>query len=282
MNQQSVDFFEWDENAAVDEWPAGVFRVRVIHAEDGTGSQSGKRMPRVGFQCKEPGEYSALSHFENYTLGTDENPTGIVKGTMGYKNLMKLALAAQVPPTQSMAQLLLSLKDADVLVQMSYKPDADFKNNITGYYRLGEKPVGIAQGKPMPGQGPRAGAAPGMGQMPPMPGQMGQPTQAPPPQMPPLQGMSPAPQPGPAPVPPVQASPVQVPPPVAPPPPISQPVPQAAPMAATPDAAPQMGLATRCTICQQEVYVSKFGAHVQEHARGVEKPTVGVVGVDQP
>ena len=91
---------------------------------------------------------------------------------MGFRNLMKLCMAAQVPPSNSLAQVLASLKSAECLAQVSYKPEADFKNNITAYYRLGERPVGIVPNRPMPGglsaAAPAAppGGAPGPGPAP--------------------------------------------------------------------------------------------------------------------
>jgi len=249
-NGANQDFFPWDENAANDDWAAGVYRVRVIHAEDGASQSSGKRMLRVGYQCLEPTEYAMMSHFENYTVGTDEAPNDVVKGTMGFRNLMKLCKAAQVPQANSVQALLASLRDAECLISMSYKPDADFKNNINNYFRLGERPVGVS------GKGPQPGASKAAPGQPPM-----APPTAPPP------GQVPFMQPAPA----------------MPPPPTQQPLPTpSAPptalQASTPPAQPAppasgIGPAAagtepvvNCTICGTQVPYSQFSQHIQAHA----------------
>lgn len=232
MNQLN-DFFPWDEKAAQDEWLQGIYHVKVVFTDGENVSSSGLWMPKVGFQCLQPAEWAHLSHFENYVISTAEQPTEAVKGTRGLSNLMKLAIAAQVPQTNKLSDLMISLKGAELLVAMSYKPGQDFPNNITSYYRLGERPVGLAN----PGAAARPVAT--------------APTAAaPPPSTPP---------PAPAAT-------------TAPPPPAAPVAETTAPAAETPAEPKQTtapaadGAMMRCTICQQDVPAAQFGAHIQGHA----------------
>jgi len=247
MNQPGVnnDYLPWDDINEKDELPGGVFHMKVIHAEEGVSNTTGKRMIRVGFQVMGPQECIGGSHFENYVVGTDEAPTAFVAGTMGARGLKKLWIAAQVPQSASVAQMLAGTLNAELLTSVSYKPDADFKNNITNYFRLGERPIGVtvplkpSVAGPM-GSGAGAVSPPG-----------GAPPVATPVSAPPVQA------------PPVQAQPVQQPP-VAPP---IAPAPAAAP-AIPPAAAPAAvaGETATCTICNANVPVAEFGAHIQAHA----------------
>lgn len=248
MSNGNANYFPWDDINEKDELPTGIYQVRVTYAEDGNAQSSGKRMPKVGYQVAAPADYVNMSHFENYTLGTDENPTGINKGTMGAKALKKLCLAAQVPPQNDITKLMQALMGSELLIAVRYSPDADFKNNITNYYRIGEREVGVAQTKSAGAARPvpTAPVAPPI-QQPGQPGGQGQQTPATPP-MPPQQPAAPA----------TPATPQ------APPAPPSQPQ---APAAAPPPQPPvgDAGQMIRCGLCNRDVPVETFGAHVQRH-----------------
>ncbi len=267
MNQANADFFPWNEQVAKDEWYAGIYRVRIVHAEDGNSQTSGKRMPRIGFQCIEPVEFNYLSHFENYVVGSDEAPGAIIEGTMGHRSLMKLLLAAQAPPANSLAGLLASLKGAELLIAMSYKPTAEFVNNITAYFRLGERPVSVQV--PVGAGAPTA--APGTA--PTAPGPM---------TAPPVSTPGPAVAPGPVAQPSV-ATPPAPPAPPAPPQEVSTSAPVggtstapggAPPPPGTPAPAGDIPSMVPCSMCAAAgkgnvmVPYLEFGSHVQAHANG--------------
>jgi len=253
------DFFPWGDINENEEWPTGIYHARIMHTEDTTGSNSGKRMARIGFQSIAPSTHAGLSHFENYVLGTDEQPMAINKDSMGAKNLKKMCKAAQISEGNSLAGILASAMNAELLVAMKYKPDSDFKNNITNYFRLGEREPMVA---PQPGQAPgMPQAMPAAPPAPPVAAPM-----APAPPVMPAQPMPAAPAvpapPAAAPAPPVQ--------PMAPPAPPVMPAapvaPQAPPVPPAATAAPALP-PIQCTICGESVPAMELGVHIQtKHA----------------
>lgn len=267
MVQQNNNFFPWEDVQEDNVFPTGCFHVVIEDMEDGTAASSGKRMFRVRYGCKAPGEFVGMSHFENYVTGTEENPTGINAGTMGARGLKKMLKAAQVPPSNDIAALCLSAKGAELMLSLNHFVEKDGpyagtpRNRIADYHRLGEREAKVASGG-APGQ-QRAATAPMSA--------------------PPIQNAPPIMQA--APVQAQQFAPIQSAPPVQQPvaPPVAQPAPQAWPQAQPVQqpvqAAPQMAPAAppagpvnepmlRCTICQQEVPVSQFGNHIQGHTQG--------------
>lgn len=246
MNQQvNANFFPWDDINENNVFPTGIYRLK-ISLEDGM-SNTGKRMFRAQFSCMEPAEFVGMSHFEYYVVGTDENPNGINAGTMGARGLKALFKAAQIPPSNDPAQLVLSAKDTECLVALNEYVEKDGayagtpRNRIGGYFRLGERQVGV-QGS--------GGSNP-----PPM---------APPPS--PVVGAG-----GPA----VTTG--------APPPPPAPPVAQPTQVAKTPPPAPPAPPAAAatateqthvCTICNQAVPLSQYGAHVQHYSNTGACPAV--------
>lgn len=239
MNQQNTDFFDWDKIQEDNILPTGTYHVSVM-LEDGM-SGTGKRMPKARFDVKEPADYMGMALFENYVVGTDENPNNVNAGTIGARGLKKMLKAAQVPQGNSMAQLCASVAGSELLIVVNQYTEKDgayagtLRNRVANYHRLGEREVKVA---------PAIGSPPGMGAAPAMPAAPTPPPAAPVVNATPITEVPAAPTP-----PPVQASPAA--------PPV-QPVVPAAP------AAPG-GPTTRCTICQQDVPWDQFGTHVQAH-----------------
>lgn len=257
-NEQN--FFPWNDIPDSNLFPTGVFRMRIEELEDGVAQSSGNRMFRGRFACIEPVEFAGMAHFENFVVGNEQNPQGINPGTMGARSLKMVLNKAQVPPTNDIAAILASSKGAEFLMAISLNTPTKGEragipqNRMVDCYKLGERPVGVTQ------QG-----APGAISV-----------SAPPPPMAPPMASQPVhvvPPPQPVYAPPVmQAPPAYMPPPVAPPvytpppayvPPVAPP--QALTHAPAPAAAPA-GPQMLCTICQQYVPVSQFGAHIQAHA----------------
>lgn len=272
MQDQNVNFMPWNDTNEEEDLPTGTFHVRVIHSEDGHSGTSGKRMFRVGFNVIAPAECANLAHFENYVVGSDEQPLIFVKDTRGGRAFKKLCVKAQIPPSNEIPVLLAGLKaGAELMIAVRYNPESDFKNNITNYFRLGERDAAIATGQLAPGSKAGAGAPkmPTMpqGVMPPaIPAMPAQPVQ------PPAQQYAPptAPQMPQAVTPPAIPQPVAAPQPVAPP--VTQQPQYTPPVAPQPvaKAAPTAGPMMLCTICQQSVPALEFGAHVQAHAQAMQ------------
>jgi hypothetical protein len=265
------DFMPWGDTNEDEELPTGTFRARVIHAEDGQSQQSGRRMLRVGFSILEPAEYLNFSHFENYVIGSPEQPERFVPTERGARSFKKLCVKSAIPESSSIATLLNGLKNAEVMIAVRYNPESDFKNNVTNYFKLGERPAQVAPGTARGSGAPQG--IPGAPQMTPPP-QMA----APQPAYQQPQPMQQAPQPqmqapqAPQPVQPPQMQPPQMP---AGPAPVSAPqigkmgqaVQQGPP--ASPAAPPQQGVPTmHCTLCQKDIPANEFGNHVGQHASG--------------
>lgn len=281
MQDMNLDFMPWNDINEEEDIPGGFFRVRVIHAEDGKSGTSGFRMFRVGFNVLEPPEAFNLGHFENYVVGTEEQPNAYVPDTPGGRRFKKLCTRAQVPPSDSISTNLQTLKGCELVVAISYKPDADFKNNITNYFMLGEREPQITQPILRPGQpvgappavAPVAPTATGVpaAPAPAMPAAPAPPVAAPaaPVAVAPPAPAAPAPPAAPAapaaaaPVAPAATPPPATPPPVAPPAAATPPGPPVATAPAAP-AGPMM----HCTLCQKQVSTDDFAAHVQAHAQG--------------
>lgn len=298
----NVNFMPWNDIPDEDVLPTGCYHMVVEDMEDGM-SNNQKRMPRARFGVKAPQEYVGMSHFENYVLGTDENPRGINAGTFGARNLKKMLVAAQVPASNDMQAICMSAKGAELLVSitMYIEKDGEYagskRNRVVSYDRLGAKQVGIAPGQGgagVAGMTPPAVSAPQPPAAPPM-NASGAPAQQTPPAMQPMQQpQQSAPQAGQLMGPPPIESP-QMPqalgqtPPMQPagPQPVTPPqMPQTAPQTApqTPQMPPMMapqqpsgpaptpqaeGPKMTCSICQKPGAAMNFGAHVQDHSQGI-------------
>jgi len=282
MQDQNVNFMPWNDINEEEDLPTGTFHAHVIHAEDGQSNTSGKRMLRVGFNVLAPEDCANLAHFENYVVGTEEQPLNYGKDTRGGRAFKKLCVKANVPESSDVPTLLNSLRaGAEVMIAVKYNPESDFKNNITNYFRIGERPAAVAPSQIRPGAQTGAPVAPPMVPAAPVAPPMVAPA-IPAPVVPVAVApvampapVAPAPVAAPAPIaPPAMVAPVAPPvapvavaPPVAPVAPVPvapAPVAPAAP-APTAVAAPVGGPMMLCTICQQPVAAQDFAAHVQGH-----------------
>ena len=264
MQDQNLDFVDWLNINEEEELPTGTYRAQVIHAEDGESSTSGKRMLRVGFNMLEPAEYVGIGHFENYVVGSDEQPKHYVVDSRGGRAFKKLCRRANVPDSNSINAQLVTLKGNEVMIAVRHNPESDFKNNVTNYFRVGERPAQVAQA--LVGTG-----APTVQPPAPLPAGAPPPIAAPAPAM-----TSPAPPavaasvPAPVQPPAAPAQPAAVAPPSAPvsvAPSVAPAAPEAVPMTTAPvETAAPAGPMMTCTICQKQVPAMEFGAHVQGHA----------------
>jgi len=83
------DYFPWDETQDSELFPSMIGLFRIDSITKGV-SRTGKRMDQGRFICEEPAQFINMSHFENFVMGTDENPAAVVAGAMGTKALKKL------------------------------------------------------------------------------------------------------------------------------------------------------------------------------------------------
>ncbi len=257
MQDQNLDFVDWLNINEEEELPTGTYRAQVIHAEDGESSTSGKRMLRVGFNIIEPAEYVGIGHFENYVVGSDEQPKHYVNDSRGGRAFKKLCKHANVPDSNSVSTQLATVKGNEIMIAVRHNPESDFKNNVTNYFRVGERPAQVSQ--PLVGVGASTVQPPA-----PQPMGMGVPAAPIPltqPAVPPV-AVPPAPAPVQPPTAPAQPATVAPPAPAAAPAPAPASVAPSAPAQTEAPAGPMM----TCTICQQQVPAMEFGAHVQAHA----------------
>lgn len=244
MTNGNANYFPWEETKEDNVFPTMIGQFRIKSMEDGQSNNSGKRMFRATFECVAPADLAGMSHFENYVVGSDEQPMAIVAGAMGTRNFKKLCKAAQIPPNNDVAVLLKSCELADVLlsvVEYEETQEGQYKgskrNRIAGYFRIGEREIGVALVQGRPG--------------------VGAPMNAPAPVMPAAPAMQ-------APVAPM-APPVA---PAMPPQPIAMPAPPqvAAPVVPVAPAPPAGGgMMLRCSICNNNVSAVNFGMHVTRH-----------------
>ena len=163
------DFFPWDDIAEGNVFESGIYLMEIAAFDDGHSSQ-GKRMPKARFKCLEPVNFANMTYFENYVVGTDEDPTAIVAGTMGARNMKQVFKAAQVPKGNSMSEIMAGSVGNQLVMQLNKyaELEGEYKgverNKVVGMYKVGERPIGLtADGKKKPGAGAGGPKPPGVG-----------------------------------------------------------------------------------------------------------------------
>lgn len=140
------DFFDWDGTPDSNVLPTGNFHMAVESIEDGM-SKSGKRMLNCRYSVVAPAEYAGMGYFENLVLGTEEAPLAAVKGAMGTRFFKQLCKASQVPPANSVAQLIANLVQAKAQFMLRVlfytepkgsEYEGQERNKTIKYVRLGE------------------------------------------------------------------------------------------------------------------------------------------------
>lgn len=145
-------FFDWDAVREDSTLLGGTYHMRWAKCELGQ-SQNGKLMIKSQFEIVAPLEYSGMIHFENFVLGTDENPTSAIPGSMGTRNFKKALKAAQVPPANNLLSLVAGAEGSELLadvveyVEQQGAYAGTTRNRVTNYSRLGSKVLGVS-GKP--------------------------------------------------------------------------------------------------------------------------------------
>jgi hypothetical protein len=146
------DFFPWEDIADGNVFESGIYLMEISKFDDGYAG-TGKRMPKAMFKCLEPAQFKNMAYFENYVVGTEEDPTSIVPGTMGARSMKQVFVAAQVPKGNSMTEIMMNSIGNQLLLQLNkYKEvggeyDGQDKNKVVGMFKIGERPVGLSLDK---------------------------------------------------------------------------------------------------------------------------------------
>ncbi len=172
MSNENKDFFPWDDIAEGNVFESGIYLFEIAAFDDGVAG-TGKRMPKARFKCLEPSNFANMTYFENYVVGTDEDPTNVVAGTMGARSMKQTFKAAQVPKGNSLAEIMTNAVGNQLLLQLNkYEEQAGeykgtLRNRVIGAFKVGERAVGVAADAAKAGPGAKP---PGLSSTPPPPG----------------------------------------------------------------------------------------------------------------
>jgi hypothetical protein len=143
------DFIPWDDIELGDYLPNCIARVEWEELEVTTTSTD-KMMFKATFTVVEPEEYANRKHFENFVVGTDENPGGFNTKTFGAKALNRARIAAQVKPVPSPDELCdyIMAERPQLLLQFrepteARKDEGYYNNTISNYFAIGDRDVGL-------------------------------------------------------------------------------------------------------------------------------------------
>ena len=151
--------------------PSGTYTATCSIKE--SQSNTGKLMYKGTFSITEPDGFSGLSLWENYVIGSDQDPDAddpdTWKASIGAKNLKRCFKAASVPLTEDMDDLLEAVEGQSVVLEVGQEVDEGRKdpkykgtvrNRIIAYYPLGERSPAVGGSKPAPKATPPAKPAP--------------------------------------------------------------------------------------------------------------------------
>ena len=142
------DLFPWEDIYEGNVFPTGIFEFEIEEIDTTNYSRNDKLMPKGRFRCKAPEQFKGMSYFDQYVVGTEENPTEVNAGTFGAKALKSIFKAAQVPKGSSLEELARASVGNSLLIQLNYyvEPAGEWKgreqNNVVGYYKIGERETG--------------------------------------------------------------------------------------------------------------------------------------------
>ena len=155
-----LDFFPWDEIPDSNVFPTGAFLFEIASIEDGVSS-TGKRMLKARYDCLEPANMKGQAYFDQYVLGTDEEPNKVVPSSMGSQNFKKVLKGAQVPKDSQISNLIQNALNSHVILKLlQYKDESPgpyrgtLKNKMQSAHKVGEievKVEGTGGGGPAPG-----------------------------------------------------------------------------------------------------------------------------------
>jgi len=154
MTEVGNDHFPWDDIAEGNVFENGIYLFEIASMEDGYAS-TGKRMPKARFKCIEPSNFANMTYFDQYVVGTEEDATSIVAGTMGARSMKQVFKAAQVPKGNSLSTMMANAAGNMLLIQLNKYTDTNpeyagtERNKVVGCFKVGERQVGLSSdGKP--------------------------------------------------------------------------------------------------------------------------------------
>lgn len=277
----------WDDIPDSNVFPTGTYHVTGVKLEE-RESSTGKLMYAADVQVMEhpnTAMFTNMHHFENFVIGTDDDPGAEVQGTwtqsFGAKRLKQMLKAAQVAEHADMDKICMSFPNTQFLLGLRWFREPPEKNgqpnqyagqernDVTGFDKIGAKEPKIeqqpgkatarpaAQAAAPPAQAPPAVAPQQQAFVPPQQPQVQQFQQPVQQQMVPPPGPAVQPPPVQQPLPNTTAAPPQN---VAPPTTTASPPPNVAPATQSAQPAGQM---LPCNICGQSVPAGEYAAHME-------------------
>jgi hypothetical protein len=188
----------WDEIPDSNVFPTGSYQVIGVKLEE-VFSNNGKLMYAMDVAVVEHPRttpYTNMHYFENFVIGSDDDPEANVSGTwvqsVGAKRMKQMLNAAQIAEKADMDKICAGFTGTQfVLGLLAYKEKEKNRdgspneyagierNRSTGFYKIGAKGPGIDETKPtggvaavaqQPPPAPAAVAAAAPAQAPPTPG----------------------------------------------------------------------------------------------------------------
>lgn len=157
------DYFPWQDIADGNIFENGIYLFEIKAFNDGKAS-TGKRMPKARFNCLEPANCRNMTFFDQYVVGTDEQPEDVIAGTMGARSMKQVFTAAQVAKGNNVVELMANSVGSQLLIQLNKYEEKDgeykgtLKNRAVGMYKIGEREVGITGDTKAKGPAPKSSA----------------------------------------------------------------------------------------------------------------------------
>ena len=135
--------------------PDGVYHLAVEEIEESQSSEQtgGKLMYELEVRVIEPKAFVNLPLYNNFVIGSDDDPNAddpeTWKASVGAKNLKRFFSAVQVEFVDDLAPMCVTAKDQEFLglVTKSQETQGQYKgrerNNFNGWFKLGERAVGL-------------------------------------------------------------------------------------------------------------------------------------------
>ena len=164
----SNNLFPWQMIPDSNVFDTGIYEFEVKECDHTNRTKEDKMMPKARFECVAPEKFKGLAYFENYVVGTDELPNEVVHSTMGARQLKQMFVAAQVPRSENLEELAVGSVGNRLLIHLNKYTEAsgEYKgqerNRVIGYYKLGEREVGVTEDK-QKATGPKTPAPPTTG-----------------------------------------------------------------------------------------------------------------------
>jgi hypothetical protein len=144
-------------------FPDGIYRLKVVKVEETmTKEREGKvqkLMYRAQSQVIEPAAYKGLFYFENYVIGTDDDPEAEQLETwqtsIGGRSLKRFSKALGIPlgdeeDSEGFCNTVKGQEYLATVVQKTEEKEGPYKgtirNNTTAYWKLGEKEPALTNG----------------------------------------------------------------------------------------------------------------------------------------